>query len=137
MAEMVAGVEPLYEQGGCDDADYVVVAYGTSGRIVRYVVEKMRRDGVKVGFFRPVSLYPFPAEALVAATRSARSVGVYELNAGQMIDDVRLSLSDRPITFIGGISLDDSGFGIAPELTPAKVEQRIIKAMAASAEMAV
>ena len=77
------------------------------------------------------------AAALVAATRSARAVGVYELNAGQMIDDVRLSLSDRPITFIGGISFDDSGFGIAPELTPAKVEQRIMQAMAqARAEMA-
>lgn len=130
MAELKSGVEPLFEAGGCEDADYVVAAYGTAGRIVRYVVEKMRRDGVKVGFFRPVSLFPFPAEALAAATRSARAVGVYELNAGQMIDDVRLSLGDRPIELIGGISFDDSGFGISPELTPAKVEARILAAMA-------
>ena len=133
MAEMVAGMDPLHEQGGCEDADYLVVAYGTPGRIVRYVVEKLRREGIKVGFFRPVSLYPFPAEALIAATRSAKAVGVYELNTGQMIDDVRLSLADRPIQFIGGISFDDSGFGIAPELTPAKVERRIMQAMARAA----
>ena len=129
MAELAAGVEPLYEQDGCDDADYVVVAYGTPGRIIRYVVEKMRREGIKVGFFRPISLYPFAAEALIAATRSASAIGVYELNAGQMIDDVRLSIADRPILSIGGISFDDSGFGIAPELTPAKVEKRIMQAM--------
>jgi 2-oxoglutarate ferredoxin oxidoreductase subunit alpha len=134
MAEIVAGVEPLFEQGGCEDADYVVVAYGTPGRIVRYVVEKMRRDRVKVGFFRPVSLFPFPAKALVAATRSAKAIGVYELNAGQMIDDVRLSVGDRPVAFIGGISFDDSGFGIAPELTPARVEARIVRAMAQLAQ---
>ena len=132
MAEIVAEVEPLYEQGGCADADYVVVAYGTPGRIVRYVVEKMRRDGIRVGFFRPVTLFPFPAAALVAATRSAKAIGVYELNAGQMIDDVRLSVGDRRTEFIGGISFDDSGFGIAPELTPARVEARIMRAMAQS-----
>ena len=132
MAEIVAEVEPLYEQGGCADADYVVVAYGTPGRIVRYVVEKMRRDGIRVGFFRPVTLFPFPAAALVAATRSAQAIGVYELNAGQMIDDVRLSVGDRRTEFIGGISFDDSGFGIAPELTPARVEARIMRAMAQS-----
>ena len=131
MAEMAQGVEPLFEQIGCEDADYVVAAYGTPGRIVRYVAEKLRREGVKVGFFRPISLYPFPAGALVAATRSARAIGVYELNAGQMIDDVRLSVGDRPAEAIGGISFDDSGFGIAPELTPARVEARILRAMAA------
>jgi 2-oxoglutarate ferredoxin oxidoreductase subunit alpha len=137
MAELAALVEPRFEQGGCEDAEYVVVAYGTPGRIVRYVTEKMRREGAKVGFFRPISLYPFPAQALIAATRSAQSIGVYELNAGQMIDDVRLSVGDRRIEFIGGISFDDSGFGIAPELTPAKVEARIRAAMtAAKAETA-
>ncbi len=129
MDAMTSAVEPLFEEGGCDDADYVVVAYGTPARIVRYVAEKMRREGVRVGFFRPISLYPFPVEALVAATRSVKCVGVYELNAGQMIDDVRLTGIDRTVEFIGGISFDDSGFGIAPELTPARVEARIRRAM--------
>ena len=66
----------------------------------------------------------------MAATRSARAIGVYELNAGQMIDDVRLSVRDREAAAIGGLSFDSSGFGIAPELTPAKVTNRIRAAMA-------
>ena len=129
LAELEAVVEPMFEAGWCEDADYVVVAYGTPARIVRYVVGQMREAGVKVGFFRPITLWPFPAAALAEATRTARAVGVYELNAGQMAEDVRLSLRDQTIEAIGGISFDDSGFGIAPELTPAKVEVRIRAAM--------
>jgi 2-oxoglutarate ferredoxin oxidoreductase subunit alpha len=128
--DMAAGVDPLFEAGGCEDADYVVVAYGTPARIIRYVVGQLRQQGVKIGFFRPITLYPYPSRALVEATRAARAVGVYELNSGQMLDDVRLAVRDRPIDFIGGISFDDSGFGIAPELTPGKVEARLREAMA-------
>ena len=130
IAAVREAVPPMFESGWCEDADYVVVAYGTPARIVRYVVAQLREQGVKVGFFRPITLWPFPAEALAAATRSARAIGVYELNAGQMIDDVRLSVPDRPAASIGGLSFDSSGFGIAPELTPAKVAERIHAAMA-------
>lgn len=130
IAEMENGMKPLFEAGFCDDADYVVTAYGTPARIIRYAVGQLRAEGLKVGFFRPISLWPFPAAALAEATRTARGVGVYELNAGQMVDDVRLSLKDKPVESIGGISFDDSGFGIAPELTPARVEHRIREAMA-------
>ena len=130
IAALEAGMAPMSEAGFTDDADYVVVAYGTPARIVRYVVDQLRGEGVRVGFFRPITLWPFPAEALRAATRSAAAIGVYELNAGQMVEDVRLSVGDRAIASIGGISFDDSGFGIAPELTPAKVARRIREAMA-------
>ena len=134
IGERVAPIEgvvaPLLEQGHCVEAEYVVVSYGTPARIVRYVVGALRKAGLKVGFFRPVTLFPYPTEALVRATRSARAVGVYELNAGQMIDDVRLAIRDRPIEAIGGISFDNSGFGIAPELTPGKVETRVREALA-------
>ena len=123
-------LKPLHEQGHCHGADYVVVAYGTPARIIRYVVELLRAEGFKIGFFRPISLYPFPTQALVEASSSARMVGVYELNAGQMVDDVRLALRDSRVESIGGISFDDSGFGIAPELTPRKVEARLREAMA-------
>jgi 2-oxoglutarate ferredoxin oxidoreductase subunit alpha len=127
---MVNAVEPMFEQGHCDDADYLVVAYGMPGRIVRYVVGQLRAAGIKVGFFRPVTLFPYPSRALAEAARSAKAIGVYELNAGQMIDDVRLAMPGRQVESIGGVSFDDSGFGIAPELTPAKVEKRIRDAMA-------
>jgi 2-oxoglutarate ferredoxin oxidoreductase subunit alpha len=130
LEEIGRTVEPMFEAGGCEDADYVVVAYGTPARIVRYVVGQLRQAGLRVGFFRPITLYPYPSQALAQATRNARAIGVYELNAGQMIDDVRLALRDKPVEAIGGISFDDSGFGIAPDLTPAKVERRIRAAMA-------
>jgi 2-oxoglutarate ferredoxin oxidoreductase subunit alpha len=132
--EQVAAIErqmePMYEQGGCEDADCVIVAYGTPARIVRYVVGQLRREGLRVGFFRPVTLWPFPSAQLVAVTRAARGIGVYELNAGQMIDDVRLAVRDRNATSIGGVSFDSSGFGIAPELTARKVAARIRAFMA-------
>jgi 2-oxoglutarate ferredoxin oxidoreductase subunit alpha len=122
--------EPLFESRYCEDADYVIACYGTPARIIRYVVDQLRAEGVKVGFFRPISLWPFPEKAIVEATRSAKAIGVYELNAGQMVDDVKLSVRDKQIESIGGISFDSSGFGIAPELTPAKVTARIREAMA-------
>ncbi len=127
-----AAVTPMFEAGWCDDADYIVAAYGTPARIVRYVVGRLRERGVRVGFFRPITLWPFPKEALIAATRSARMIGVYELNAGQMIDDVLLSVRDRDAESIGGLSFDSSGFGIAPELTPERVEARVLRAMSAA-----
>ncbi|MDG2004888.1 MAG: thiamine pyrophosphate-binding protein [Novosphingobium sp.] len=130
IAAIENGMEPLFESGHCEDADYVVVSYGTPARIIRYAVDQLRSEGVRVGFFRPISLWPFPSAALTEATRTAKAVGVYELNAGQMVDDVRLSLRDKVVESIGGISFDDSGFGIAPELTPARVEARIREEMA-------
>ena len=120
----------MYEQGWCEDADYIVVAYGTPARIIRYVVGQLREEGLRVGFFRPITLWPYPSAQLVAATRPACAIGVYELNAGQMIDDVRLAVRDRNATSIGGVSFDSSGFGIAPALTPRKVAARIRQVMA-------
>jgi 2-oxoglutarate ferredoxin oxidoreductase subunit alpha len=120
---------PLHEALWCDDADYVVTGYGTPARIMRYVVGKLCEEGLKVGYFRPITLWPFPSAALRAATRSAKGIGVYELNAGQMVEDVRLAVNDRAVSSIGGVSFDSSGFGIAPELTPEKVAARIRAAM--------
>ena len=75
-----------------DDADLVFVAYGISSRIARTAAEKLRKEGVKAGLFRPVSLNPFPREALVEACRG-RKVVTIELDAGQFEDDVRLNLA--------------------------------------------
>jgi 2-oxoglutarate/2-oxoacid ferredoxin oxidoreductase subunit alpha len=73
-----------------------------------------------------VTLYPFPTEAVAAAASGARAVAVYENNQGQMIDDVRLSvLGACPVHFIGGLSLDSSGFGIAPDLDVEVLRSRI------------
>jgi 2-oxoglutarate ferredoxin oxidoreductase subunit alpha len=70
---------------------------------------------------------PFPFEAVAEAARRAKTVAVFENNTGQMLDDVRLAvLGAAPVEFIGGLSLDASGFGIAPDLDVAVVRRRIL-----------
>jgi 2-oxoglutarate/2-oxoacid ferredoxin oxidoreductase subunit alpha len=127
IAEMAAGVEPMVELGFTDDAELIVVAYGTPGRYVRYTVARLREEGLRVGFVRPITLWPFPTEALVSAIGpQTRAVAVYELNAGQMIEDVRLAVLGRvPVSAIGGSSFDASAFGIAPDLEVDIVAGRI------------
>jgi 2-oxoglutarate/2-oxoacid ferredoxin oxidoreductase subunit alpha len=128
--EMTAAVEPRAEVADADDADVVVMAWGTPGRYVRAAVRELRAEGARVGFVRPITLYPFPSAILAGATHGARLVLVYENNQGQMIDDVRLALEGRvPVKFIGGLSLDHSGFGIAPDLEVATMRKRIEEAM--------
>jgi len=102
------------------------MAWGTPGRYVRAAVKELRDTGVPVGFLRPITLYPFPDAAVQRAAKHAKLVAVYENNQGQMIDDVRLALEGRaPVRFIGGLSLDHSGFGIAPDLEVATLRARI------------
>ena len=125
--EMVASIEPRAEAEWLDDAEVVVVAYGTPARYVRAAVRALRDRDRRVGYIRPVTLYPFPAAIIGAAARSARAVAVYENNQGQMVDDVRLAvLGDAPVHFIGGLSLDSSGFGIAPDLDVDTLCARIV-----------
>jgi 2-oxoglutarate ferredoxin oxidoreductase subunit alpha len=122
---MKAGVEPRAETAFLDDAEHVVVAYGTAGRFVRYAVGKLREEGVRVGFVRPITLWPFPDAAVGDALVAAGSASVYELNGGQMYDDVRLAAPGVPVDFIGGISFDPAGFGIAPEMRVGTIVERI------------
>jgi 2-oxoglutarate/2-oxoacid ferredoxin oxidoreductase subunit alpha len=104
----------------------VVVAFGTPGKYVRAAVRALRAEGRPVGFVRPITLYPFPAAAMAAAAEGARQVVVYENNQGQMIDDVRLAVEGQAeVRFIGGLSLDGSGFGIAPDLEVSTIKSRL------------
>ena len=75
-----------------DGAEVVVVAYGTAARIARTAVERAREGGLRAGLFRPITLWPFPAQALRDAARDARAVLSVEMSAGQMVEDVRLSI---------------------------------------------
>jgi 2-oxoglutarate ferredoxin oxidoreductase subunit alpha len=123
---MIEGLDRLVDVGHCDDADLVVVAFGTAGKYVRYAVDQLRAEGHRVGYVRPISLFPFPDAALRDAAAGAKLVAVYENNQGQMIDDVRLSLEGAvPVRFIGGLSLDSSGFGIAPDFDVEVLRRRI------------
>ena len=102
-----------------DDVELVIVGYGISSRIARTTAEKLRREGVKAGVFRPISLNPFPREALCAVA-GGRRIMTIELDAGQFADDVRLNLakaglgaeaaSVRMVNRMGGevVSVDDA-----------------------------
>ncbi len=122
----IAAVEKRAESGFLDDAEVAVVAFGSPARFVKYAVKKLREQGLKVGYVRPISLWPFPSEALVEAASRVRALAVWEQNAGQMIDDVRLAVEGKvPVHFIGGISHDHSGFGVGPALEPKNIMAKI------------
>jgi len=100
LAEIVR-TEQRWETFLCDDADLVVVAFGTAARIAKTAVRQARASGIAAGLFRPVTVYPFPYASL-GSVAAGRQLLVFELNAGQMLEDVRAAAhSDTPITFYG------------------------------------
>jgi 2-oxoglutarate ferredoxin oxidoreductase subunit alpha len=122
----IEAAEARHECEFTEGAELLVVAFGTMARFARYVVREMRREGIPVGYFRPVTLWPFPRAALRDAAEQAQRVAVLEQNAGQMVDDVQLAiLGRRPVVSIGGISSDEAGFGIGPIFDSANVRGRI------------
>jgi 2-oxoglutarate/2-oxoacid ferredoxin oxidoreductase subunit alpha len=119
--------EQRVETTFCDNAETVVVAFGTPAKFARYVVRQLREEGEKVGLVRPVSLWPYPSDAVAEAAEGASVVGVFELCAGQMIEDVRLAVLGRaPVVGIGGISTDGSGFGVGPLLDAEIIRDRVL-----------
>ena len=95
--------EVRYEAIECDDADYVIVAFGSSARICSATVEMARAEGLKVGLLRPITLYPFPKKQLAEmAARGVKGFLSAELNAGQMVEDVRLAVNGKaPVEHYG------------------------------------
>jgi 2-oxoglutarate ferredoxin oxidoreductase subunit alpha len=86
----------------CDDAEYVIVAYGASARISRKAVDLAREQGIKVGMFRPITLFPFPVKELNEAAKNAKGLLSVEMSAGQMVEDVRLAVDCRiPVKHFG------------------------------------
>ena len=90
--------EVRYEAIRCDDAEFVLVAFGTSSRICQKAVEIARLKGLKVGLLRPITLYPFPQEIIKQLARKVKGFLVIEMNAGQMVDDVKLSVYEAGST---------------------------------------
>jgi 2-oxoglutarate ferredoxin oxidoreductase subunit alpha len=125
--ERIAAAEVRVDTGYLDDAETVVVAYGSAAKFVRYVVDALRADGEKVGYVRPITLWPFPYEAVASAAEGTRAVAVFELCNGQMIDDVRLGVLGRaPVVQLGGISTDGSGFGVGRLLDAELIRERVL-----------
>ncbi|MGB9619017.1 MAG: 3-methyl-2-oxobutanoate dehydrogenase subunit VorB [Armatimonadota bacterium] len=85
--------EVRYREYHVEDADLVLVAYGSSARICRSVVDMARDEGMAVGLFRPISLYPFPERQIADLAATGRRIFVVEMSAGQMVEDVRLAVN--------------------------------------------
>ena len=102
--------EVRYETKFMDDAEYMIVAFGSAARIAEKTIEMARAEGIKVGLFRPITLWPFPTNEIAAAAAKVKGVLVAEINAGQMIDDVRLAVNGKvPVEHYGRLG------GIVPE----------------------
>jgi len=94
--------EVRYEEILTDDAEYLVVAYGLSARICHKSVNMLREKGVKVGLLRPITLYPFPEERINELADKMKIILTVEMNSGQMVEDVRLSVNGKvPVHFYG------------------------------------
>jgi 2-oxoglutarate/2-oxoacid ferredoxin oxidoreductase subunit alpha len=85
--------EVLSEQYSTSDAEVIVVAFGIAARVALSAVSGLRSAGVKAGFFRPVTLFPFPTDGIVNLAKTTRKFLVIEMNAGQMVEDVRLAVA--------------------------------------------
>ena len=100
--EQVQKKEVLCEQYEVDDAEIVVVAYGVAARIVRGTVNKAREEGIKVGWIRPITLWPFPTEQISKAADEFRIFLTVEMSLGQMVEDVKLAVAGKaPVLFYG------------------------------------
>lgn len=94
--------EVMYEEYMTEDADLVVVSFGSMSRNVKSAVKLCREKGLKVGAFRPITLFPFPNKKLQQLSNSAKKILVTELNMGQMLRDVRLAINGKiPVEFLG------------------------------------
>jgi 2-oxoglutarate ferredoxin oxidoreductase subunit alpha len=93
--QMIGEEIPEAERFFTDDAHLVVIAYGTASRIAKGGIKRVREMGLKVGLLRPKTLWPFPTRALVEMSRTVSDFLVFEMNTGQMVDDVKLALEGR------------------------------------------
>lgn len=99
---VIRAVEQRSDEFATDDAELLVIGYGTAGRIAMSAVQMAREKGLKVGLFRPQTLYPFPEKRLVELAEQVDMCLVIEMNAGQMVEDVRLAVNGAvPVEFYG------------------------------------
>ena len=102
--------EVRFEQQQMDDAEYAIVAFGSAARIAEKSVEIAREQGIKVGLFRPITLFPFPEKQIAELSKKVKGILVAEINAGQMVQDVRLAVNGAvPVEQFGRLG------GIVPD----------------------
>ena len=93
----IAEQETLFELYMMDDAEFAVVAYGTTARIAKGAIKRARKEGLKVGLVRPITLFPFPDKILQKVAQQIKNFLVFEMSTGQMVEDVRLALEHERV----------------------------------------
>ncbi len=117
--------EVRYETIQCDDADYVIVAFGSAARISQKAIEIARGEGIRLGLFRPITLWPFPAREIGKLSACVKGILVAEINAGQMINDVRLAAGKGiPVKHFGRLG----GIVPSPDEIVQALKEKIIQA---------
>ncbi len=119
---LMAKEETRFEAKYTEDAELVVVAFGISARIALSAVKRLRAEGYKVGLFRPITLYPFPSEAIYEMACSGARFLTLELNLGQMVEDVKLASGGRTRVFFYG----RPGGGL---FTPSEIQDVLLKSL--------
>ncbi|MBI1931508.1 MAG: 3-methyl-2-oxobutanoate dehydrogenase subunit VorB [Ignavibacteriales bacterium] len=115
--------EILYELIDCEDADYLIVAYGLVARICTKAAHLAREKGIKVGVLRPITLFPYPYEIINKLAGQIKSILDVEMNAGQMVEDVRLAVNGKiPVEFYGRMG----GVVPAPEEILKALEEKLV-----------
>lgn len=109
----IADKETRYELYMMDDAEIAIIAYGTTARIAKGAINRIRREGIKAGLIRPITLWPFPNKILQELTRTINQFLVFEMSTGQMVEDVKLAIGG-----MAEISFHGRPGGIIP--TPAE-----------------
>lgn len=120
----IAKNETRWEEIDTEDADYLLIAFGTVARICAKAKEMAANEGIKVGIVRPITLWPFPYEAIQKAAEGKKGILCVELNAGQMIEDVRLAVHDNlPVEHFGRLG----GIIPSPDEVLKALKEKIIK----------
>jgi 2-oxoglutarate ferredoxin oxidoreductase subunit alpha len=102
--------EVRFEEIDCEDAEYLIVAFGSCARIAQKAMETAREEGMKIGLLRPITLWPFPTQQVAELAKQVKGILTVELNAGQMIEDVRLAVEGKvPVEHFGRLG------GIVPD----------------------
>ena len=116
--------EVRFEEIDCEDAEYLIVAFGSGARIAQKAMENARAEGIKVGLLRPITLWPFPSKAIAERAKQVKGILTVELNAGQMVDDVKLAVNcSVPVEHFGRLG----GIVPDPDEVVAALKEKLIK----------
>lgn len=116
--------EVRFESILCDDAEYLIVAFGSAARIGQKVIEMCRAEGIKVGLLRPITLWPFPSTEIARLSRQVKGILSFEINAGQMLEDILLATNGRtPVAHYGRMG----GVVPAPDEVIQALKEKLIK----------